>query len=52
LHFLYDDVLTSAVNLMLQCVRPMVGLTALVRKAHVYEVLLKLMSSVDAYVTC
>ena len=28
----------------------MVGLTALVHKAHVYEVLLKLMTSVDAYV--
>ena len=34
----------------LQCVRPMVGLTALVHKAHVYEILLKLMTSVDAYV--
>jgi len=28
----------------------MVGVTALVRKAYVYEILLKLMSSVDAYV--
>jgi len=35
---------------MLQCVRPMVGLAALVRKAHVYEILLKLMTSVDTYV--
>jgi len=35
---------------LLQCVRPMVGLSALVRKAHVYEILLKLMTSVDTYV--
>jgi len=35
---------------VLQCVRPMVGLTALVHKAHIYEILLKLMTSVDVYV--
>jgi len=28
----------------------MAGLTALIHKAHVYEILLKLMTSVDAYV--
>jgi hypothetical protein len=33
-----------------QCVRPMVGLAALVRKVHVYEVLLKLMASLDSLV--
>jgi len=30
----------------------MVGLTALVHKAHVYETLLKLMTAVDSYVKC